>query len=332
MFILSGCNKPIKLKLKNKNDSQAIYNEATYGPAFGGAHDLYVQGNYVFPQLVGHTYETCPRTPQKLLEGEGFKIKEMEVFQIVAAVDLPKDKVQTNVSRPIDKRLSDDVSEALNAKRSCLLQAELEVLHLENSFEDEQAFITKFACGDNKDVIALNISGTVMTTKRCVLVSAENSVLATQFDDDRWTEQSNATRVKEWTPDDVANWASNIEGIKEDVGSKLKENDISGPELLALTMEGLKMMGIEKIGTMCLIQKEIKELEKVDDDSLTLIEHSPYCFGKILDFLRLRYLHSQGLAEEPALPTVCDTQRKRFEKVVRYYFPDDESAKFFLGD
>ena len=91
------------------------------------------------------------------------------------------------------------------------------------------------------------------------------------------------------------------------------------------------MMGIKKIGTLCLIQKEIKELEQ-DSNELTLIEHSPYCFGKILDYFRLIELHSQGLmSEEPALPKVQETQKRRFDKVVQYYFPG-ESSKYILGE
>jgi len=91
------------------------------------------------------------------------------------------------------------------------------------------------------------------------------------------------------------------------------------------------MMGIKKIGTLCLIQKGIKELEQ-DSNELTLIEHSPYCFGKILDYFRLIELHSQGLmSEEPALPKVQETQKRRFDKVVQYYFPG-ESSKYILGE
>jgi hypothetical protein len=64
---------------------------------------------------------------------------------------------------------------------------------------------------------------------------------------------------------------------------------------------------------------------------VTLIEHSPYCFGKILDYLRLKRLHSLGLlAGEPTLPEVRVPQKKRFEKVVNYYFPGD-AAMVILG-
>ena len=82
---------------------------------------------------------------------------------------------------------------------------------------------------------------------------------------------------------------------------------------------------------MCLLLKEIRLLNRASQDVATLIEHGPYCFGKILDYLRLKSQHSQGLVKEaPALPKVCESQQSRFEKVVKYYYPGD-SAKFILG-
>ena len=71
-------------------------------------------------------------------------------------------------------------------------------------------------------------------------------------------------------------------------------------------------------------------LKKASQDIVTLIKHSPYCFGKIMDHLRLSCLHSQqGFAGEPALPTVCDSRKNMLEKMVEYYFPCD-SVKFIL--
>jgi hypothetical protein len=171
----------------------------------------------------------------------------------------------------------------------------------------------------------------MIVTKRSTLPPAEYSVLAQQFDDSKWTEQVSAPCVKKWTPDKVSTWSKSIEGLSEDFIIMLYEDEITGRELLALNNDGLKMMGIERAGTLCLIVEEIKMLEQVSQDNVTLIEHSPYCFGKILDYLRLKQLHSLGiLANEPTLPKVLDSQKKRFEKVVRYYFPGD-SAKFILG-
>ena len=157
-------------------------------------------------------------------------------------------------------------------------------------------------------------------------------MLAQQFDDSKWTEQgyNNAPRVKQWIPDDVTSWVCKIDGISDEVADFFAKNEITGLELLALNMEGLKMIGIERAGTLCLLLDEIKKLKQTSQDVSTLIEHGPYCFGKILDHLRLKQLHSQGLADEPALPNVCDSQKDRFEKVVKYYFPGD-SSKFVLG-
>lgn len=65
----------------------------------------------------------------------------------------------------------------------------------------------------------------------------------------------------------------------------------------------------------------------------TLIEFNPYCFGKIVDHLRLKRLHSLGfIANEPTLlPKVRDSQKKTFEKCVDYYFPGDEASKSIMG-
>ena len=138
-------------------------------------------------------------------------------------------------------------------------------------------------------------------------------MLAQQFDDTKWTEQGyNNLRVTEWTPDDVTNWVKNIKDVPDDVASLFWENEIKGSELLALDKDGLKMLGVKRVGTICLLHDEISSLKKAASDGMsTLIEHSPYCFGKMLDYLRLKHLHSINLSEEPALPIVCDDQKKR---------------------
>ena len=168
------------------------------------------------------------------------------------------------------------INKSINKKHACVLRAESEMLQLEESFKDEQTFIEKFASGDTKDVVELNVSGTNMVTMRSTLCTAKDSVLAQQFDDSKWTEQGcNAPRVNEWTPDQVSTWAKSIGGIQEDVSSILKRNNINGWELLALNIDGLKMMGIGRAGTLCLLLKEIEKLEKASRDFASSIEHSP---------------------------------------------------------
>ena len=75
-------------------------------------------------------------------------------------------------------------------------------------------------------------------------------------------------------------------GLPEDVSIILYENEITGRELLALTRDNLKTMGMKRVGNVALLLKEIDKLEEASRDNVTLIKHSPYCFGKILDYLR----------------------------------------------
>ena len=125
----------------------------------------------------------------------------------------------------------------------------------------------------------------------------------------------------EGMPDEVSTWAKSIDGLPEEVSVLLYENEITGKELLALSLDSLKMMGIERVGTFALLVKEIEKLDKACQDIVTLIEHSPYCFDKILNHLRLMQLHPVGLiVKEPTLPEVDESQMQRFEKVVKYYF------------
>ncbi len=80
----------------------------------------------------------------------------------------------------------------------------------------------------------------MMITTRSTLCAAEDSVLAQQFDDSKWTEQGcSALRVNEWTPCEVRTWAKSIDGLHEDVSIMLHENEITGRELLALSLDAL---------------------------------------------------------------------------------------------
>ena len=111
----------------------------------------------------------------------------------------------------------------------------------------------------------------------------------------------------------------------------LYENDITGRELLEWSREDLTVMGMKRVGTVALLVKEISSLEPTREHFVTLIELSRYCFGKILDYLRLKQLFLLGFRfKEPALPEVCDTQKDRFEKVVTYYFPGDAEKSIML--
>ncbi|KAL7535769.1 LOW QUALITY PROTEIN: hypothetical protein ACHAXR_006719 [Thalassiosira sp. AJA248-18] len=95
-------------------------------------------------------------------------------------------------------------------------------------------------------------------------------------------------------------------------------------------MEGLKTLGVQRTGTLCLLLDEIKKLQRASLNCVPFFEHSPYCFGKIIDHLRLKQLSMPNIFE-PLLPTVRESERNRFEKTINYFFPVD-SAKFILGE
>ena len=118
-----------------------------------------------------------------------------------------------------------------------------------------------------KDIVTLNVSGTIMVTKQSTLCIVEDSVLAQQFDDSEWTEQGcNNLCVKEWSSEDVTSWVHKIDGIPNEVSNTFKENKITGLELLTLKQKGLMMLGITRIITLCLLLSNIEMLEKASQD------------------------------------------------------------------
>ncbi|KAL7538769.1 hypothetical protein ACHAWF_006201 [Thalassiosira exigua] len=236
-----------------------------------------------------------------------------------------------NEAFPIESvtQFSDDIKGAIKGKLQSLSVFGSELLNLEERFTGEKN-IAAFATSKAKHIVTLNVSGKAMVTRWSTLQTVDNSVLAQQIDDSHWTEQGYDTpRVKEWAIYQVSHWAESIYGIPENVIKILKENEIKGCELFALKKYDLMALGITCTGTLYLLLEEIKKLDKASQTIITFIEHRPYCFG-FFYYLHLKLLHPKGLVEDPALPQVCQSEKSRFEKVVKYYFPGN-SAKFILG-
>eukprot|EP00957_Ditylum_brightwellii_P150306 11446359-Ditylum_brightwellii.AAC.1 len=66
------------------------------------------------------------------------------------------------------------------------------------------------------------------------------------------------------------------------------KNKVIGLELLALSREDMKGLGISRPDTSALVIKSINDLQKKCQQRPVFIDHDPYCFGKILDQLRLK--------------------------------------------
>mmetsp|Transcript_22363 Transcript_22363/g.32933 ORF Transcript_22363/g.32933 Transcript_22363/m.32933 type:complete len:235 (-) Transcript_22363:299-1003(-) len=192
-------------------------------------------------------------------------------------------------------------------------------------FELEEDFIESFSKGTMDDIVNLNVSGTLISTKRSTLRFHEDTVLARQFDNTVWTQHP----VKEWNQEQVIQWAKKHEGISDEVTGILENNEINGMELLALGREDLKEMGIKRTGTLALVMKAIRDLQRESHGNVTFIEQSPYCFGKIIDQLRLQAMPLDN--NDDMSPFYIDaSELDQFKKVVDFYFPGELSAKIGL--
>ena len=62
-------------------------------------------------------------------------------------------------------RLSKDTNKAIIVKQECLLHAELEILYLKDSSNNEHKSITYSTTDHSKDVVVFNVSGKMMAAK-----------------------------------------------------------------------------------------------------------------------------------------------------------------------
>eukprot|EP00804_Cyclotella_cryptica_P008481 CCRYP_003982-RA/>CCRYP_003982-RA protein AED:0.17 eAED:0.20 QI:0/0/0/1/1/1/2/0/165 len=163
-----------------------------------------------------------------------------------------------------------------------------------------------------------------MTTTRQTLQVFKDSVLASKI---LIAEQDDSSANQKPSKNGTVKI---IEGLSSSIVKSFEEDEVTGQELLALEKEDLVEIGITKKGTIAYLFAEIKRLARAQGQNVVLIEHSPYCFGKIIDHLRLESMFVKGLVDhKPEVPTVRASEKSRFEKVVKHYFPG-ESSKFLL--
>jgi len=209
-----------------------------------------------------------------------------------------------------------------------LIQVKEELKGLKDAFQQEKEIIEFYALDNSMEVIMLNVSGELMSIRKDTLSLCKESVLAKHFSDPLWVKEvgHGVKLVEKWNKKEVATWISNIDGLSEDAAMILKNQNMNGAELLILNYKWLKLMGITAVSILELIVKEIRNLKKGGQVEGFLIEQSSYCFGKILDQLRLHALRSafHDMAPIPP-PTIREPYRKRFKRIVEYYFPTDSS-------
>ncbi|KAL7554733.1 hypothetical protein ACHAWF_018560 [Thalassiosira exigua] len=331
LFHFGNGTCPRKMKLRNYMNKDALCGGMSCGPAFG--RDLYSMGSQLdngnetifFHFNPGRAYEPSGNSHIEDLGRGGFHAVEVEVFQVGDWYDLE----YTDIGKSF--QFSKDVNDALNDKLKALQEAEGEINSLEHKFAEEMRLVEFFAA-KSADIIELNVSGSIMVTTRSTLQFFDDSVLARQFDE-VWTNtgcKNENIPLDKWGSDDVCAWIKDVNGISDEAVKAFEIHTISGSELVVLGKEGLAMMGISRPGTVCLLLDRIEKLKKASEEMVRLIEHSPYCFEKILDFLRMKDLFAEKFVRDPPLPRVCEEERERFVKIVDYYFPGD-SSRLILG-
>ncbi|EJK72233.1 hypothetical protein THAOC_06252, partial [Thalassiosira oceanica] len=328
LFHLSG-SQLLKSNLIGRRDSNAIYRSISYGPTFGGGHDLRVDNPFIVTSNFGASYQTSASWP--LSEGVFFQVKEMEVFQITSTSVSANKRSATSKASPVSKvdSFSKKMNEAINSKWESLAVAEDELVDLEASFEDEGKFISDFAAGAADDVITLNVSGTRIKASLHTLQLVKDSALAKLVSDATANKATVTKPVKDWNYEDVTAWLNRVEGIPDPVVKEFEDQQVTGRELISLGVEGLKDFGVVRKGTIYLLLKEIKTLEETGGGAEVLIEQSPYCVNLIVDHLRLESAFMKDLvARKHPAPVVCESEKERFHKVVKHFFPGQGSEIF----
>ena len=110
------------------------------------------------------------------------------------------------------------------------------------------------------DVVWLDLSGTLMATKRSILGLYKDFVLAKRFDDPLWAQQDKTTSAKDWSCEEVAEWVTRIEGMSNGIFNTFLENNVNGAALLAIQGENFKDDGVSKVGPLTLLLEEITHL------------------------------------------------------------------------
>jgi hypothetical protein len=349
VFMVCGDRGAIQhVKARLRREEAAAFNRTGFGPCFGACEAT--AGNFPLSVAVDdkEVYLNASFFASNMTSSN---VRELEVYQVNSkehksdSLHLPKPALD-------ESRFTPAVNQAIVERWQTIYDAQSKISTMEERFADEGMycciqvvfscstmnltyfkgeFIFAFACGAPKDAIFLNVSGTEMATKRVTLQCCEESVLARQFDDSIWKSQDSDATISKWNNQQVLSWISKVDGVTEEIVESFLKNKITGPQLIALGKDGLDDLGIKQKGVLYLLLKEIKDLELKELNPVTFIEHSPYCFGKIIDYLRMKENHDKALVDkEPDYPQVRTGEKGKFEKIVKYYFPGDTSS-FILG-
>ena len=241
-----------------------------------------------------------------------------------------QDKWKTMMFNKFPIWKSYEIQTVLEKEQNALIFANDKLNHQRHLFEEEKNHLHFFTNNKTVDVVWLDLSGTLMSTKRSILGLYKDFVLAKRFDDPLWAQQDKTTSAKDWSCEEVAEWVTRIEGMSNGIFNTFLENNVNGAALLAIQEEFFKDDGVSKVGPLTLLLEEITHLhrEKKPEAQAVFVDHNAYCFGKIIDSLPIRAM----CENEETLPYyvyIQDTHQENFETIVDYLFPG-ESTSFIL--
>lgn len=328
-----GGKQPVKMPHK-ASCLNSLHMESRYGPSFGeNGRDFTI--NWYSSQRhgssnLGGAYSIPPGGNRMYFTGtNGFTLLEIEVFKVSRQSPPSPNPTESWHDLTFDS-FPKNIKMSFQAEKEALMEASHKLARLQDNFDKEQAAVQIFCSGDANKIVPLNVSGRSMAVKSSTLAKYPDSVLYKQFEDVNWNgKRTRETSPQEWGKPEVAAWSKKIPGLSEEVDHHFQ--DVTGSELLVLGREDIKDLGIKRPGTIALIVDAINNLRKEEEEnSATFIEHSDYCFGKIIDHMRLKAMVSLGVPD-PSPPEIREPDRKRFRRIVEYYFPKEESAKEFLA-
>lgn len=339
-----------KMKLRGHRNDCAAYCSPEYGPMFG-EFDIQITSNCDVNRCSSHvsTFQLPQGETERVLTGHtSFRVFEIEVHKVTGRNNTSQ-RSTTNVNSDNETEedwasmtfdeFPDGVKDAFLQEQKATASANEELQKQLLAFEKEKAFVEHFSSTKvepTEEIITFSVSGKTLETRRSTLSIMKDSVLAKHFDDPLWASERDyiENKVKDWKSSDITEWINDVEGLSIEDAAILNEQSMSGLELLALESEHLEKMGIARVATQALIMKKIRELDEKStacNQNIMMVEHSSYCFGKILDHLRfLSFCQSKEETQEIPLPIIRKAEQKRFQRIVDYYFPCETS--FFFSD
>ena len=76
--------------------------------------------------------------------------------------------------------------------------------------------------------------------------------------------------------------------MPDEIGTTFLGNKVNGVSLLIMGREDIKEIGVTQVGPLAILLEEIKNLCREKKSEAVFFDQNAYCFGKIIDTLRLQ--------------------------------------------